>query len=257
MNALKSIIYQTVDTITSGRGVKRRIGGFDIRFPARYARYYEADYEAATFDFLQRNCPVGGTFLDCGAHIGLFSVVGAQIVGKTGKVFSFEPTPKTRETLSEVVRLNDCQNIVEVRNEAIAKESGSAVFFDTGGDVSNANSLVQTVGHADRLTVPTVSIDDFTARCQMQINLVKIDVEGAELDALRGGLQTFQNQRPPLSLGLHPNAIAETGASLEEIWNFLSQLDYQINCKGQAMKKDRFTAQNDLFDVQCYPQEEV
>lgn len=248
---VKNTLYGALETVTRN-GVEREIGNMKIRFPVRYSRYYEANYEPVTFDFLRRNCKKGGVFLDCGAHIGLFAVVGAKLVGETGKVFSFEPTPKTREVLTEVVEINDCQNITEIRGEAIAAEKGTATFFDTGDDASNANSLVKTDRHANGLTVPTISIDEFAAERNLKIDVLKIDVEGAELDALRGGFETFKNISPPLSLGLHPNAIKAMGATLEEIWDFLSQFDYQMNWEGKPVDRDWFTSQIDLFDVQCY-----
>lgn len=254
---IKNVSYGALETMTRNSGLNRKIGGFDIRFPARYARYYESDYEPVTFDFLRRNCKSGGVFLDCGAHIGLFAVVGAKLVGKAGKVFSFEPTPNTRNVLEEVIRLNDCQNITEVRGEAIAEKSGTATFFDTGNDVSNANSLVQTERHDEGLSVPTVSIDDFAAERNLKIQVLKIDVEGAELNALRGAFQTLKNDCPPLSLGLHPNAISQSGATLEEIWNFLNQFDYRITYESQTIDKTWFTTRTDLFDVQCCPRPET
>src|SRR3712207_5734051 len=115
----KSVVYGALDISTSRRGIKRTIGGEEIRFPARWFRYYEADYEPETFSFLRANLKEGQTALDIGAHIGLFSVVMARLVGASGHVFSFEPTPLTNEVLKETVRLNRCEEIVEVRGEAV------------------------------------------------------------------------------------------------------------------------------------------
>ena len=244
-----------LESVTGGSGVSREINGARVRFPVRYARYYEADYETATFEFLRRNCRLGTTFLDCGAHIGLFAVVGAQLVGETGKVFSFEPTPNTREVLEEVVRLNDCQQIVEVRAEAISKESGTATFFDTGDQVSNANSLVRTQRHEAGLSVPTVSIDDFVAERNLKVGVIKIDVEGAELDALRGAFETLRTQRPPLSLGLHPDAMKQAGATLEEVWEILARLDLKVFYEERLIERDWFISRENIFDVQCYAPE--
>ena len=253
---IKDVSYEALESLTRNRGLVSEINGTNIRFPARYSRYYESTYEPVTSDFLRQNCRQGNTFLDCGAHIGLFTVVGAKLVGETGKVFSFEPTPITREVLKDVVRINDCENIVEVCGEAISKESGTATFFDTGENASNANSLVKTTRHAGGLTVPTISIDDFAAERDLKVDVIKIDVEGAELDALRGAFQTLKNQRPPFSIGLHPKAVSEIGASLEEIWDIFMQLDYTVSFDEKQIEKDWFIAQKNLFDVQCYPKKQ-
>ena len=183
---IKNIVYGALDAVTAERGVARRIGGETVRFPARYSRYYEATYEPELFKFLRRRLRAGDVFFDCGAHIGLFTVVASRLVGADGRVFSFEPTPATREVLEKVVALNDCRN-VEVRPEAVSRTTGTAVFFDTGGECSNANSLVKLNRHQDGgLTVPTVSIDEFARSRKLEINCIKIDVEGAEFDLLVG-----------------------------------------------------------------------
>ncbi|HEX3100785.1 MAG TPA: hypothetical protein VHQ01_03275, partial [Pyrinomonadaceae bacterium] len=103
MSIIKNIAYKTLDAVNLGAGVKRRINGDMIRFPARWSRYYEADYEPETFHLFHDHLKVGDTVLDIGGHIGLFAVVTAKLVGPTGKVFSFEPTPFTRGVLQEVV----------------------------------------------------------------------------------------------------------------------------------------------------------
>ncbi len=98
-NVCKSVAYSALDVLTGGRGIARTIGGEMIRFPPHFSRYYESDYEPATFDFLRQNLSKGDVYLDCGGHIGLFAVVGARIVGDTGRVYSFEPTPFSRSVL--------------------------------------------------------------------------------------------------------------------------------------------------------------
>src|SRR4051794_23344965 len=141
---VKKFVYCAVDLCLAGRGVNRRIGGESVRFPVRWCRWYAADYEPGTFSFLRAHCGRGDTAMDLGAHLGLFTVVMARLVGPNGRVFSFEPTPQTRAVLEKTVRLNGCDTIVEVHGEAVAGATGTSVFYDTGDVVSNANSLVHT-----------------------------------------------------------------------------------------------------------------
>ncbi len=251
---IKEYSYGFLEKYTDKNGISRRICGFELNFPLRYARYYEADYEPITFRFLARNCKEGGTFLDCGGHIGLFAVVGAKLVGENGKVFSFEATPHTAEILREVVKLNNCESIVEVRNEAVSDEAGTATFFDTGDDVSNANSLVKTGRHDSGLTINTISIDEFVSEIKLEVDVIKIDVEGSEYSVLQGALETLKNQRPAISLGLHPNAI-KMNASLSDIWDVLAELGYTLFYDEEKVEKEWFVSQENLFDVQCYPTE--
>ena len=113
--SIKEAAYKILDAVTPGRGVVRNIGGERIRFPAKWSRYYEAGYEPETFRFFRDNLKPGDAVLDIGGHIGLFAVVTARLVGPDGRVFSFEPTPFTRNVLEEVVDLNNYTDRVEVR----------------------------------------------------------------------------------------------------------------------------------------------
>lgn len=251
---LKSIAYGTLNLSTAGRGVRRTIGGETIRFPARWSRYYEAGYEPATFEFLRVHCRQGQTALDIGAHIGLFSVVMARLVGRAGRVFSFEPTPLTRSVLCETVRLNGCERVVDVREEAIARVSGSATFYDTGDAGSNANSLVQSQRSQSVYTVKTVSVDEFSGSRGLSIDCLKIDVEGAELDVILGAERTFTASRPAVSLALHPPFLSDSPKALTDIWKVLQQYRMSMWYHGKRVEADWFREQRELFDVHLLPQ---
>ena len=250
---IKETAYKALDAVTFGRGVARNIGGESIRFPARWSRYYEAEYEPETFRFFRENVKAGDTVLDIGGHIGLFAVVTALLVGPQGSVFSFEPTPFTRTVLKEVVELNGYSDRVEVRGEAVSSRSGETVFFDTGDAISNANSLVKTDRSKVEIPITLVSVDDFVKERDLQINCLKIDVEGAELDVLTGARKTFLRQRPVARLGLHPSFIKQNGQTLDQIWRVL--VDYKLNVifESKAVSHEWLCSQNDLFDVDLIP----
>lgn len=253
MQALKTLSYKALDVVTLNRGIARQIGGEAVRFPARFSRYYEAEYEPETFRFFREQLRPGGTLLDVGAHIGLFAVVGARMVSPGGKVFSFEPTPFTRSILKEVVRLNGCTDVVEVRGEAVSDRRGKTVFYDTGEEISNANSLV----HIDRgktgIEVDLISIDEFVKDKGIKPDCIKIDVEGAELDLLRGARETFTTMRPAARLGLHPPQIAQNGQNLEDIWQTLADYKLTPEFEGRKVEKEWFCERQDLFDVNLLP----
>ncbi len=249
----KSAVYKVLDALTPGRGIERSINGERIRFPARWSRYYEADYEPETFRFFRENVKKGDVVLDIGGHIGLFAVVTARLVGNSGKVYSFEPTPFTRSVLKEIVDLNDCSETVEVRGEAVSLQSGETTFFDTGDAISNANSLVRSERSKNGITVPLVSVDEFTQKNNLKVNCLKIDVEGAEFDVLVGARETFLSHRPVARLGLHPPFIVNNNQTLADIWQILSEYKYNILFEGKAVDKEWFCSQPELFDVNLLP----
>jgi FkbM family methyltransferase len=250
---IKETAYKVLDAATRGKGVARNIGGETVRFPARWSRYYEADYEPETISFFREHLRPGDTVLDIGGHIGLFAIVAAQLVGDAGKVFTFEPTPFTRSVLEEVVKLNDCCETVEVRGEAVSSRKGKATFFDTGDTLSNANSLVRGDRRQREIPITMVSIDCFVEERGLEIDCLKIDVEGAELDVLRGARATFERFRPPTRLGLHPSHIEQNSQCLDDVWAEIEALGSHVIFKGTRVDKDWFCSQSDLFDVNLIP----
>src|SRR5262249_24120425 len=152
-------------------------------------------------------------------HLGLYTVVMAHLVGPRGRVLSFEPTPSTRTVLAETVRLNGFLDRVEIRAEAITREVGSARFYCTGDDISNANSLVPPARAHAPVTVGTTSVDAVARSCGARVALLKVDAEGAELDVLAGARQVFATARPAICLALHPPGLEAAGKSLSEIWD--------------------------------------
>lgn len=253
LNLIKDGAYKALDVVTLGRGINRTIGGESIRFPARWSRYYESDYEPETFRFFRENLKKGDTVLDIGGHIGLFAVVTARRSGPAGKVFSFEPTPFTRSVLQEVVKLNHCSDIVEVRGEAVSSQRGETVFFDTGVSISNANSLVKTALSKKEIPVTLISVDEFAKERDLAVNCLKIDVEGAELDVLIGARETFLKHRPAARLGLHPAFIVQNGQTLADIWQVLSECRLNVIFEGELVGRDWFCSQTELFDVNLFP----
>jgi FkbM family methyltransferase len=248
----KSLSYRALDFATGGRGVRRVIAGETVRWPARWSRYYAADYEPGTFDFLRAWCRPGDTVLDIGAHIGLFTVLMSRLVGPAGRVLSFEPTPCTCHVLRETVRINYCESNVELHEEAVSNRSGRGTLFDTGDVVSNANSLVRTPRSRGEISVETVSIDEVVPRGE-EVRLLKIDVEGAELDVLRGARRTFAASPPAVYLALHPPQIRDAGRTLEEVWDLLRDYRMAIFHNHESVDKLWFCDRHDLFDVQALP----
>ncbi len=253
---MKELIYSVINFFTFGRGLQKTFHGFAVRLPTRYINYFPAEYEKDNFEFLKKTVKTGDTVLDIGAHIGLFSVVAAKITGNNGKVYAFEPAPATNALLQQTIRINKLENTIEGRNEAMGKENGKTVFFisDVVGD--NSNSLVSY--KVDRelkgIDITVMSIDSFAKEKNIKkINFIKIDVEGAEYDTIRGADATMTSHRPFISIGLHPNGITAKGDNLGDIYDFIIQHKYEVIYHDKSMSRDEFCSETDLFDVHLMP----
>ena len=137
--------------------------------PRTNSRYYPADYEPATFDFVKAHCKPGSTVLDIGAHMGLFSVVMARGVGGTGRVFSFEPTPHVRQILEDVIKSMAVSQWLKCDRRRLPASADYAIFHGTGNPCSNRNSLVDTRFSKSTLSVSTISINDFAAANNLSV----------------------------------------------------------------------------------------
>ncbi len=249
---LKGPVYGALDLATRRRGVARVINGEVVRFPARWSRYYPTEYEREKHDFLVRTCLPGSAALDLGAHLGLFTVTMARAVGPEGCVIAVEPTSSTREALERTISLNSLDRIVDVRAEAVTDRTGETVrFFETPDQLSNANSVVMTTRSAGSFDVASTTVDEIVDRLDRPLSCVKLDIEGAELLALRGAERAVRRFGPALALEVHPRQLRAGGWSPADLWAWLDDAGYQVSCDAVAVSEPWFTEQNEAFEVQA------
>jgi FkbM family methyltransferase len=158
----------------------------------------------------------GAIVMDVGANVGAYTLLFATWAGSAGRVFAFEPSVGSRAGLERHLHLNGLSNRVSVRAEAVGAISGTVAFRDTGTDGDNG---IVIVPQDDARVVPSVSLDDFCAAHRLVPDLIKIDVEGAELAVLRGARRTIAERGAQLSLfvELHPSLWAGLGYTRDDL----------------------------------------
>jgi FkbM family methyltransferase len=145
----------------------------------------------------------GGVLFDIGANCGFMTLLGARLVGEHGLVIAFEPLAENIAMIEENLRLNRLENVV-VMPVAAAAASGRATML-CPSDLTGA-SLVNRGGDsgAERREVMTLRVDEAVSSGRIPApNVVKIDVEGAELEVIGGLHETFATARPVLICELH------------------------------------------------------
>ena len=183
--------------------------------------YLTGAYEEAVQQAMVRILRPGMIFWDVGAHAGFFTLLARRAVGSDGSVQAFEPMPENRRRLEEGLRLNEMGD-VSVHPYAVAAEAGGGVLYDGGSTsmwtlLGEANDLV-----APRVDVQCVTLDDL-AEALPAPHLVKIDVEGAEVDVLRGGARMLFVHRPRVLIEFS-NASLVTAARMLLPWYAFEQL---------------------------------
>lgn len=201
-------LYRAAVRLRTGGSVTARLpGGEAVRLlpEYRFVTWNPAEYEA-----FRAAAGPGAVALDVGANVGAYALLLGQWVRPGGRVYAFEPAPEARDGLARHVALNGLGDVVTVVPAAAAASTGTAVLSVDG--LSGANRLADASA-GER--VETVTIDDFCAREGITPSFIKIDVEGAELDVLRGARATIAAAGPALALfvEMHPTIWREMGLS--------------------------------------------
>lgn len=188
----------------------------------RYKRYVNGYwlgiYELPLQQRIALELKAGDTFFDIGANAGFFSLVAAKIVGKTGRVIAFEPLPMNARVVEKQFDINQLDYCGCVCT-AISKEQGTCEFvWSRSAKGEPATSTAHLAGYRidgmeeliiDRCVVKVTSLDDFVTREGLFPDLIKIDVEGAEGDVLRGGRKLlYSNKAPRILMETHGEEIA-------------------------------------------------
>lgn len=158
----------------------------------------------------------GSVVFDIGANVGFYTLLASVLVGYSGKVVAFEPAPRNLRYLRSHLRMNRVSNVKII--EAAVSDSNGECQFDTGPD--------RSMGHISSnggLVVKSVTIDRLVFACEVPPPThMKIDVEGAELEVLRGAAKTLATHRPGIFLATHGKELHRQSC------DFLRSLGYDL-----------------------------
>lgn len=178
------------------------LAGLRWRRHHRYVNgYWVGNYELPVQAALARLLAPGCVFYDVGANAGFFSMQAAKAVGSAGRVFSFEPLPENGSSVLEQVELNALSQ-VRLVNLAVGRAPGTATFSFAAG--SNALAHLGSARTPSELSmeVGVTSLDAFTERSPPP-DVLKMDVEGAEVDVLEGAERVLREHHPDWLIELH------------------------------------------------------
>jgi FkbM family methyltransferase len=172
--------------------------------------------------------------IDVGAHIGYYSILASKAVGPGGKVVAVEPNPGTLRRLYKNLQLSNASNVV-VEEVANTDRETTLQFFES----SLWNSGMSSLSEANAIRAPGHSVVTTTVRGRpldaivkelglQRVDLVKIDVEGAEVQVLQGMKQILTELHPVLLVEMDAEQLANMGTSLEQMRALLIGSGYVV-----------------------------
>jgi FkbM family methyltransferase len=203
------------------RGLRITLGG---AHPGYALGTSEPALQATLVEVLQP----GDVFYDLGANVGFFTLLAARLVGPTGRVIAFEPDPRNAATLRGNIDANDFDN-VQIIEQGVSEQSGTMSFMLA--DSTASHFVGDGAAVAGTTPVPVTSLDDFLTDGVPAPTVLKLDIEGEEVRALRGAARLLRTHRPTVICEAHhtEDAVREVlGAAgyeiallekPEELWN--------------------------------------
>jgi FkbM family methyltransferase len=190
-------------------------------------------YEPNELAFLATTLEPGMTVVDVGANEGLFTLVGASLVGGGGRVIAIEPSERELAWLQANVELNGLDN-VEAFRFALHDHAGTSKLTraDIGHEGYNAlgDTIVSPeVNAAGTETVELETLDGFvTARGLERLDVVKVDAEGCEARILQGGMATVRRFSPIVLMEVVPDHLAAQGSTVVGLLDLIDELAYRV-----------------------------
>lgn len=186
------------------------------------------DYEPETREVIEGALGPGMTFVDLGAHIGFLTLLAAKQVGPDGCVYAFEPIAATADLLAANVAANGLGDVVTSVRLAVSDEPKDLVFA-ISREHSVSNKMARAVVTAEEtMTLRATSLDAYFEELGWpSVDLIKMDVEGAELDAMRGMRElSARNARMKLIFEFHYANLEQMNISASQLFDELAKLGF-------------------------------
>lgn len=227
-------------------------------------------HEEATTSIFKKIIKPGDIFLDLGANIGYFSLLAAKLVGEKGKVFSFEPEPRNFYYLQKNIEINNYKNIYPFQKAVSNINDMIELFicdYDSGHHTINQYEGIEVYSHGrptqkKSIKIEAVKLDDFLKDKTDRVDIVKMDIEGAEALAIEGMKNILKNNKNiKILMEFFPLLIQKMGDSPEKlIKTLIEDLEFNIFVVGRdySMEKEQkdLTIVNDFNELMSLMKDE-
>ena len=237
--------YGSEEQTVQFRGMRLRVPGDDASsVPGLVAGYYEST-SLDLFELLARSAQI---IVDIGGGFGVYAIAAANATNGEGLIACFEPEVDNYELIAENLVNNRIPN-VRLSAEAISNESGNGLLYIQSRN-SGGSSLTATRGSTGSAQpVALTTLDDYCSRNGLlNIDLAKIDVEGHEIDVLRGATRVLDTH-PSLLIEFAADVTLRAGRRLEDVSEFLSEYYDQFLVIDEVRHRTKWAEATDLVHL--------
>jgi len=219
------------------------------KFIYTFREYYEPELA-----YLEKVLSPGKVFIDVGANFGVYTLVASTLVGAAGKVIAVEPTAESFAILRQNIALNHFSN-VSAFQVALTHASGKAWLYYGWDPVGNSLGMDPLCGEGGE-EVQTESLDNLLEQNRIgHVDVIKVDVEGAEELVLRGATRTLTTNSPVVIFEYNPGCSVRLGLSPCGARDFLEGLGYEFVVLGECAKSDTSHSGPTYFNIVAIPKQ--
>jgi FkbM family methyltransferase len=184
-------------------------------------------YEKAETDLAYKEVKEGNVILDIGANIGYYTLIFAKLAGPNGKVYAFEPDPDNFAILKKNIETNGYQNVVLV-NKAVSDSNGKIKLYKS--DTNSGDHRIYDSDDGRGFTeIECVRLDDFFRGNELSVDLIKMDIQGAEYKALSGMAELIKkNHSIKILSEFWPEGLIRSGATPSAYLGLIENCGFKI-----------------------------
>lgn len=203
--------------------------------------YLFGSYELPTVRFIRKLLSKGGTAVDVGAQIGYLTLVMAMSGEKSATVYSFEPEPENIRRFNRNIHLNTISNVTLIQKAVSNTNSPIKLYLSADHNAGTHSTIASDPNVSSQyIEIPAVTLDTVVSEHNItELSLVKIDVEGAELEVIQGAQNTIQELQPTFIIELSEVMQQSRGFSSPKFKQMMKEFNYspfEILDNGQLLQ---------------------
>lgn len=209
-----------------------RYGTFRIAPELVFGTYNFEEWGSGSNDGFHRwmeYCRDKRVVFDIGAHVGLYALPASRVLAPDGRLYAFEPGDDNRAFLERHLAMNALTNVEVIPHLVGDAERDDVLLYPHSRDGAMHSIVRRSPEHGAAIRKRQICLDTICAERGLVPEVIKIDVEGAEIGVLAGAARVLRATRPTIILSVHPRHLAALGRSTNELREQIDALGYDVH----------------------------